>query len=95
MTELSSTFKDDLTTLVNAHYETTVSILEVWSNPTLRESADPSYRKLTVTMSFSEHSVTYFAVVPDESQESVDKAYARFLGSMTNSLNAGRNPFGA
>jgi hypothetical protein len=93
---LTSSFKDSLTTLLNDHYGSSVEYTETWSDPSAQESSDPTNQKLTVVMTFPGQGqpVTYFAVVPDQTQGSIDTAYSRFLGSMTNSLNAGRNPFG-
>jgi hypothetical protein len=93
---ISSEYKDALTLLVNSHYKDTVTYTEAWETPNLKESYDIEKTfKLRITMHLTsgDKSCTFFSVVQDKSQASIDKAYGKFLNSMTAMLAHGRAPF--
>lgn len=95
---LSSTNKDDLSALILDTYGVTPGFNESWQLAGPRESSSPGQQKLQVIMTLSgkpgSRNAVYTAVVPDQSQDSVDIAYGRFLDAMTKALAAGRKPFG-
>lgn len=92
---LTSPHKTTLSSLILGYTGFQVHFQEEFSDTTLLESEEPN-KKLTVVMFFMENNAraTFFAVVPDISQQSVDIAYERFLGAMRTLLIGHRRPFG-
>lgn len=94
----SSTNKDALSALILRTYGTVLEISEQWTLAEYHESPLPGEQKLQVVMTIpgkiGSRPAVYSVIIPDNSQESVEIAYGRFLEAMTKALAAGRKPFG-
>lgn len=95
MAQKTSKSKTALSTLLETTYSVPVDFTEEWHQPFPNESTDPTRRKLQVGMKLQGRGskVTFMGVVEDESPESLEIVYERFLTTMTNIIAAGRNPF--